>query len=312
MQKKLILKVVSFYKKHPKRRRTAIAMLFLVVFFGLVFKYALKGIKKYAPRAAVATTVFLVCLIAPRSITIGSDEIVQTGQEDAVEADNDNTEVFDSVMSEIEGGDIYSVELPDVQVNILPWNLILLNSETPLPDDFSFTGKQVRSGCVVDERIYDSLMDMLSGARAAGYTVFVCSAYRSEDRQYELFDEAMDYAIKKGMSDSEAYDYAADQYSVPGTSEHQAGLAVDIVPLRQQILDAALGNTEEEKWLAAHCAEYGFILRYPDGREDITGISYEPWHYRYVGVEAAGYIMENDITLEEYLEIFYPNHVNWE
>ena len=163
----------------------------------------------------------------------------------------------------------------------------------------------------MDERIYESLMDMIGDAKTAGYTVFVCSAYRSEDRQYELFDEAMSSAIKKGMSESEAYDYAADQYSLPGTSEHQAGLAVDIVPLRQQILNAALGDTDEEKWLMKHCAEYGFILRYPNGREDITGISYEPWHYRYVGVEAATYIMENDITLEEYLDEFYPNHINW-
>ena len=93
--------------------------------------------------------------------------------------------------------------------------------------------------------------------------------------------------------------------AVPGTSEHQLGLALDLVDARHVKLDESQENTDAYKWLSKHCAEYGFIVRYPNGKTDITGIIYEPWHFRYVGVEAATYIMENGITLEEYLSDHY-------
>ncbi|MCR5785098.1 MAG: M15 family metallopeptidase [Eubacterium sp.] len=305
MQKKLIIKIVSFYKKHPKKRNTAIAMLFVVVLISLLGKYFVRGIKKYTPRVAIGIAAFSLVLFIPRSITIADDAVVVSSLSDEA------TELFEGVMSDSDVSDPVNVDLPDKVVNYLPWNLILLNAENPLPVDYSFTSKQVRSGCEVDERIYDSLMEMIEDAASEGHYVFVCSAYRSEDRQYELFETAVTTALNRGMTEEEAYAYAADQYSVPGTSEHQAGLAVDIVPYSQQLLNNALADTEEEQWLMEHCAEYGFILRYPSGRENITGISFEPWHYRYVGVEAATYITENDITLEEYLDEFYPNHVNF-
>ena len=89
----------------------------------------------------------------------------------------------------------------------------------------------------------------------------------------------------------------------PGTSEHQAGLAVDIVDRSYQVLDHRQETTAVQQWLMAHCAEYGFILRYPSDKSELTGVGYEPWHYRYVGTEAAQAIMERGICLEEYLEI---------
>ena len=89
----------------------------------------------------------------------------------------------------------------------------------------------------------------------------------------------------------------------PGTSEHQTGLAVDIVDTSYQILDEGQENTPVQQWLMAHCAEYGFILRYPTDKSEITGVGYEPWHYRYVGVEAAREIMANGLCLEEYLAL---------
>ena len=88
----------------------------------------------------------------------------------------------------------------------------------------------------------------------------------------------------------------------PDTSEHQLGLAADIVSAGNQILDESQEQTPEQQWLLSHCQEYGFILRYPSGKTELTGVSYEPWHYRYVGVEAAGEIMEQGLCLEEYLE----------
>ena len=144
-------------------------------------------------------------------------------------------------------------------------------------------------------------MDMLADGKDAGLKLLVCSAYRSYDRQMELFNEAYDDAIKEGASEDDAYTQAAYGYSLPGCSEHQAGLAVDIVAKYHQSLDEAYGATAEAQWLYQHCQEYGFILRYPEDKEEITGIRYEAWHFRYVGVEAATYIMENNLTLEEYL-----------
>ena len=100
---------------------------------------------------------------------------------------------------------------------------------------------------------------------------------------------------------AEAEELAADEVARPGTSEHQLGLAVDIISNAHPDLDEGWAETEEAVWLKEHCAEYGFILRYPPDKSDITGIVWEPWHFRYVGEEAAVYIMENDLCLEEYL-----------
>ena len=90
----------------------------------------------------------------------------------------------------------------------------------------------------------------------------------------------------------------------PGTSEHQTGLCCDITDRYYEMKDRSLENTELYQWMSAHCQEYGFIVRFPDGKEDVTGIIYEPWHFRYVGKEAAAYIMEHDLTLEEFLELY--------
>ena len=108
--------------------------------------------------------------------------------------------------------------------------------------------------------------------------------------------------MKKGMSYMEAYSLASQIVMVPGASEHQLGLAIDINCDTYTSLDEGFADTEAGKWLAAHCYEYGFILRYPLGKEYITGVEYEPWHFRYVGKEAATVISEQGICLEEFIE----------
>jgi D-alanyl-D-alanine carboxypeptidase len=107
--------------------------------------------------------------------------------------------------------------------------------------------------------------------------------------------------MKKGYSYLEAYKLASITVTVPDASEHQIGLALDIASTTYSSLEIGFGDTKAGKWLAAHCAEYGFILRYPLGKEDVTGIQYEPWHFRYVGKVAATQIMERGITLEEFV-----------
>ena len=125
--------------------------------------------------------------------------------------------------------------------------------------------------------------------------------YRAQETQQSLYDNKVQRLISSGMSEDEAKAEAAKAVAIPGTSEHQLGLAVDLVDANMQDLTSAQESTETQKWLMANSWRYGFIHRYPNGKTDITGIIYEPWHYRYVGKDAAQEIFNRDITLEEYL-----------
>lgn len=143
---------------------------------------------------------------------------------------------------------------------------------------------------------------MIGGAKKAGYAIYLLSAYRDVDRQIELYEAEVAKWKAAGYSKKDAEEKAGTVVAVPGTSEHHLGLAVDLVSSEHVKLDEGAEKTKGYKWLVAHCHEYGFILRYPNEATEITGIIYEPWHFRYVGVEAATEIMEAGITLEEYLE----------
>ena len=182
------------------------------------------------------------------------------------------------------------------------WALMLVNWEHPLPDDFSIPElTQLRNGHAVDSRAYPALQALMDDARAAGLRPLICSSYRTWDTQERLFEQEVQNWMGRGYIREEAMDRAAMWVARPGTSEHQTGLAVDIVDMSYQVLDEQQESTPVQKWLMAHCAEYGFILRYPTDNSALTGIGYEPWHYRYVGTEAADEIMENGLCLEEYL-----------
>jgi len=181
------------------------------------------------------------------------------------------------------------------------WNLTLVNPWTPLPEDHTFTVKTLSNGQSVDERCYPDLQEMMDACRAAGLSPVICSAYRSYEKQEELYENKVDKLLAQGFSGKEAETEAAKVVAVPGASEHQLGLALDIVDLNNQNLDESQEDTPVQKWLMAHSWEYGFILRYPNDKSEITGIIYEPWHYRYVGRDAAAEIHEQGICLEEYL-----------
>ncbi len=181
--------------------------------------------------------------------------------------------------------------------------IILVNKDNKLPEDYKVELKKLPDGTnQAAKEAYQPMCDMLKAARKDGMILEVCSSYRSVDRQKQLFEEDMKQLVRKGYSYLEAYEEVARETMPPGYSEHSTGLAFDIVALDYQMLDKKQEKTEENIWLQEHCAEYGFILRYPKDKEEITGISYESWHFRYVGVEIAEYIMEEGITLEEFLE----------
>ena len=181
------------------------------------------------------------------------------------------------------------------------WMLALVNARNPLPMGFAPPLKTLANGLKFDERAIDELNAMLSAARRQGLSPVVSSAYRTMEKQQSLFDGKVLALIALGMDPVQADTEARKHVAYPGTSEHNLGLAADIVSLSYQHLDGNQANTPEVKWLHEHCAEYGFILRYPEEKEEITGIVYEPWHFRYVGVEAATAIMDGGLCLEEYL-----------
>ena len=182
-----------------------------------------------------------------------------------------------------------------------PWYLTLVNPWYPLPEDYEFELTTVTGKYKIDSRCADALGQFLADCKAAGHTPYICSAYRTWDDQVYLFDKKVNSFISKGYSEEEAKILAAKETAVPGTSEHQLGLAVDILCQSRPWLDEGQAKTATQQWLMANCHKYGFILRYPKGTTDKTGIIYEPWHYRYVGVEIATEIMSRGITFEEYL-----------
>lgn len=182
--------------------------------------------------------------------------------------------------------------------------LILVNKENKMPEGYEPELHWLNNGrCAVAEVMYDALSEMLTAGSKDGREFVVASGYRSREKQEELLEEDITADMQNlGLSYQEAYDKETRETMPPGYSEHETGLAADIVSLDYQILDEQQEWTEENQWLREHCSEYGFILRYPEGKEDVTGVDYESWHFRYVGKEAAKVIMEQGITLEEYVE----------
>jgi len=182
------------------------------------------------------------------------------------------------------------------------WKTMLVNPWHALPQDYQTELAFLKNGLQVDKRIYDDLNAMLIACRAEGLQPIVCSAYRSYALQQRLYNNKVLRLQNAGYSLEQARKEAARWVAVPGTSEHQTGLALDIVSLNYQLLDQKQEETAEQQWLMEHCWEYGFILRYPADKCEITGIGYEPWHYRYVGRETAAELQRSGLCLEEYLD----------
>lgn len=198
-----------------------------------------------------------------------------------------------------------SGEIPtDYRFDRDDWKLLLVNKQHSIPQGYE---EQVPLGKIMtmkgimncDERIIDELLNMIQEAKDDGVTLQICSPYRDLRYQQKLFDRKISYYMNKGLSYMEAYQVSSRTVTVPNASEHQLGLALDIVSDTYTSLDEGFEDTDAGRWLAENSCRFGFILRYPRDKENITGIRYEPWHFRYVGVEAATVITENGLTLEE-------------
>lgn len=177
------------------------------------------------------------------------------------------------------------------------WYLILVNYRNPIPENYVPELTVLDNGRSVDSRIYPALQQMFDDMRSEGIYPVVGEGYRTAAEQRQMMDEKVEAYINDGFSRKRAEALAENEVAAVGKSEHQLGLAVDINA------DKSLSDNEDVYgWLAQNAHKYGFILRYPFDKTAITGIDFEPWHYRYVGEEAAKEIYDRGICLEEYLE----------
>ena len=180
-----------------------------------------------------------------------------------------------------------------------PWHYVPEDYE---PELIEITGRLARDDTKVDASCHDALLQMINDCIAEGHSIYIISSYRTQAYQEYLYNRQVNKQINNGYSREEAKIVAATISAIPGTSEHQLGLAVDLIDTAIWDLVEEQANLPGQQWLMENCWKYGFILRYPADKTDVTGIIYEPWHYRYVGTEIAKDIHESGLTLEEYLE----------
>lgn len=168
-----------------------------------------------------------------------------------------------------------------------------------MPDGYVPVTAEIGDGYKLDEKAAAAWKAMQAAAWEDGVSLWAISAYRPLERQIELYNQKVQEYKNAGYSEADAKVQAGKWVAVPGTSEHTLGLAVDICSLEENF-----ENSSQFKWLQSNCAAFGFILRYPKDKVDITKISYEPWHYRYVGSNHAQIIMDEKICLEEYFDLY--------
>lgn len=245
------------------------------------------------------TVLVLLLLIAAMAIyaAVRGKTPVQT--EPAVQTTAPQTQT--AAPTETRASSSVTTSAPEPDTTVAPaeddsWKLVLVNADHPLPEGFTVRLKPLRYGQQVDERIYPELQQMFDDARAAGIYPLINESYRTAERQQEILDKYIANYEAGGMRHEDAVKKARSIVALPGTSEHELGLALDI------IAEFDADSTATWTWLRENSWRYGFILRYPAGKEEITGISFEAWHFRYVGVPTAQEITEQGLCLEEYLE----------
>lgn len=235
------------------------------------------------------------------------DEIISEPMEEVFDIDENSVSVDDIQECVISENDLSSNEAIDYsQFRPDDWRLILVNKQHPIPEDYDpklGTVSTPRGKMRCDRRMIPDLNKMFEAASEEGITLLICSPYRPSNRQDYLFNKKVKNYIKKGSSYMDAYYQTAQAVTIPGASEHEMGLALDIISNKYSGLNEGFGESDAGLWLAEHCVDYGFIIRYPLGKENITGIEYEPWHIRYVGTKAAKVMKEENLCLEEFVDL---------
>lgn len=239
-------------------------------------------------KVAITIAIFVLLIIWIVKITT-KDEAIQTSTPD------DNTKTNETTVANQEPP---QEEQPPVQKEITDWNLRLANFENVLPEDFNVEVANIDETRQFDARAIQYLNQMINDMKKDGVKdVWVQSAYRSIERQKELYDNSVNKYLKQGKTKEEAERLTDEYINKPGSSDHNLGLAVDF-----NFVNNEFEETKAFTWLKKHAEEYGFILRYPSDKEDITKIAYESWHWRYVGADHAKKMNELNMCLEEYID----------
>ena len=244
---------------------------------------------KKAKRIIILDIILTLLVIAAATfIFLRAEHKNNAGETESPDTSNVTESIEERVEEPAETESDAEKELRLAELN--EWYLLLVNNDKAIPDDFTVETAETESGYEVDARVKEPLENMLAGCREAGYSPQIISAFRSHETQQYLYDTTAN----------------KNDTAIPGHSEHECGLAIDIIDTASSGWADPLIDEQEDlpaqKWLMENCQNYGFILRYPKDKEDITQIIYEPWHYRYVGVEHAKKIMEEGICLEEHIE----------
>lgn len=246
--------------------------------------------KKKKGVAPVVISSLLICALAAGSFSVFGDFLYRHLPALPVDSPSSNQIQWKASQNSSQNTDSGIVSEPE------DWSLILVNRDNPLPEKYSVETTTLSNSEQVDTRIYPALQKMFDDMRADGVYPVVASGYRTEEDQQRIMDEKIQAYCAEGYSEKEAKKKAEEWVAIPGTSEHQTGLAVDI---NADGIHSA--GYEVYDWLLLHAHEYGFIKRYPEDKVTITGISNEPWHYRYVGESAAAEMVQQNLCLEEYL-----------
>ena len=333
-REKVISKFTNIAKKNKMLRYPSLALMSVVLGIYYIVRHFVTNTKRYASVVFVIiffmnSCSFSFAVFAEKTGFIKAQETYSAVVEDsditlALETDEANPYIdddFDYNEEEyIEGVDAaYTLDdllenqtsyrtddsvteevLDDYEFDASDWRLVLINKQHPIPEDYSFKLGNIKDGMRCDERIINDLLAMMQAARDDGINLMIRSPYRSDNQQETNFNKRIRLYMGQGYSYMEAYKLTSQVITVPGASEHQVGLALDIVCDTYDSLTEGFGETEAGQWLAEHSCEYGFTLRYPQGKEYITSIAFEPWHFRYVGRPAATIMHDEGICLEEF------------
>ena len=245
-------------------------------------------------------------VINDSSIAGISSDGTQSVVSDVGQSSSPSSKVTSSKQESVEVIDGYSVynfvgQSSDWRLKLAN-RLNVINDYTPPTKYIGSQHCQNNDNYQIDERVYDDLIAMINAASEDGVRLISVSAYRSYSKQQSLYNNKVNYYLKQGYSQKGAENKASTIVAIPGTSDHNLGLAVDFNYLEQKY-----ENRSELVWLKEHAEEYGFVMRYPKNKENYTGVIYEPWHYRYVGKEHAKKMNEMDMCLEEYVEYLQKN-----
>lgn len=269
--------------------------------------------KKEIGYAAIGVFLFLMVLFLCRTLDVPSvrkeagSSIIETSatMDKAATTTSEKTEESTKETTST----VYNVPADFPTVDLTDWSMVLVGPLHKLEKELDNEELgDLSNSYLADKRIISAYQTMAEAAKKAGFPLVIISAFRSVTDQKAVFNANVEQLENQGKSPDEAVKTTKLTFTEPGYSEHHTGLAIDVVDEYwynsnpSQILDEKFGETKGAKWLAEHAREYGFIIRYPKDKYDITKISYEPWHLRYVGVEAAVYIEKHQLTFEEFIE----------